>query len=194
MSHLSALAIPILYYALKDSGLAAFLLLAGVTVLFITIDLLRLRRNSFRHFFIVLFGSQLRRREFNSLTGGSYLLLASLVCLLIFGILGGKPGVFVAAVSFVILGDTAAAIVGLLFGRIRFYRKTLEGTLACLAACLLVAWVVSRLKGLDLPLGVGILGAITASAVEVMPVEVNDNVVVPLVSGAVMMIARSLLP
>ncbi len=180
-----------LYYALKDSWLLAFLLLAGATVTFITIDLLRLRRNPFRHFFIVLFGSQLRRREFNSLTGGSYLLLASLVSLIIFRT---QPGVFVAAVSFLILGDTAAALVGLSFGRIRILRKTLEGTLACLVVCLFVAWVVSRLKGLDLPLGVGILGAITASAVEAMPVEVNDNVVVPLVSGAVMMIALVLLP
>lgn len=165
--------------------------MAGATVIFITVDLLRLRRNPFKHFFIVLFGSQLRRREFNSLTGGSYLLLASLVSLLIFG---SRPGVFIAAVSFLILGDTAAAIVGLSFGRIRFFRKTLEGTLACLAVCLAVAWIVSHLKGLDLPLGVGILGALTASAVEVMPVEVNDNVVVPLVSGVVMMIALSLLP
>jgi dolichol kinase len=174
------------YYALLNARLLMLVLMTTATVLVITTDLLRLRRNPFKHFFIVLFGSQLRRREFDSLTGGSYLFLAALVSMLIFG---SRPGVFIAAISFLIVGDTAAAVVGLSFGRVRFFRKTLEGTLACLAACLLVAWVVSSLKGLDLRLRDGILGAVSASIVEAMPVEVNDNVVVPIVSGAVMMVA-----
>jgi glycerol-3-phosphate acyltransferase PlsY len=125
------------------------------------------------------------------LTGASYLMLASMVCMLIFGIgpAGRVSGVFIAAISFLALGDTAAAIVGLSIGRVRIFRKTLEGTLAGLLVCIGVAWVVSILPGLDFPLGIGILGAVSASVVEALPIEVNDNVVVPLLSGTVMMIA-----
>jgi glycerol-3-phosphate acyltransferase PlsY len=48
---------------------------------------------------------------------------------------------------------------------------------------------VSILPGLDLPIGIGILGAVSASVVEVLPIEVNDNVVIPLLSGTLMMVA-----
>lgn len=161
---------------------------------FVLIDILRLRLNPFKSIFIILFGSMLRRKELTDLTGGSYLMLASLTCMLLFGASQSGRGVFIAAISFLVLGDTVAALVGLAIGRIRIFRKTLEGMLAGLFVCLTVAWIVSRLPGLDLPLSIGILGAVSASAVEALPIDVNDNVVIPLLSGAVMMIAMQLLP
>jgi len=165
--------------------------MAGAAIIFLLIDFMRLRLTSVKSVFIVLFGSMLRRKELSSLTGASYLMLASTVCLLIFGIgpEGHVSGVFIAAISFLALGDTAAAIVGLSFGRVKIFRKTLEGTLAGLLVCIGVAWVVSVLPGLDFPIGIGILGAVSASVVEALPIEVNDNVVIPLLSGTVMMVA-----
>jgi glycerol-3-phosphate acyltransferase PlsY len=168
-------------------------LMATATIIFLLVDFLRLRLNPVKNIFIILFGSLLRRREFSSLTGGSYLMLASLVCMLIFGSSDSGRGVFMAAIGFLSLGDTAAAIVGLSFGRVKIFRKTLEGTLAGLLVSVGVAWVVSILPGLDLPLGIGILGAVSASIVEALPIEVNDNVVIPLLSGAAMMIALQIL-
>lgn len=166
-------------------------LMAGATLIFLLIDFMRLRITSMKGIFIVLFGSLLRRKEFSSLTGGSYLMLASMTCMLIFGRdpAGRVSGVFIAAISFLALGDTAAAIVGLSIGRVKIFRKTLEGTLAGLLVCLGVAWIVSILPGLDFPIGIGILGAVSASVVEALPIEVNDNVVIPLLSGTVMMVA-----
>jgi glycerol-3-phosphate acyltransferase PlsY len=166
-------------------------MMTAAAIIFLLIDFMRLRVTSVKSIFIVLFGSMLRRKELTSLTGASYLMLASMVCMLIFGIgpSGRVSGVFIAAISFLALGDTAAAIVGLSIGRVRIFRKTLEGTLAGLLVCMGVAWVVSILPGLDFPLGIGILGAVSASVVEALPIEVNDNVVVPLLSGTVMMIA-----
>ena len=126
-------------------------------------------------------------------------MLAALVCMLVFGsgVLGATraqgKAVFIAAMSFLAIGDTVAAIVGLSFGRIKIFRKTLEGTAAGLIACLGIAWLVSILPGLDLPLTVGILGAASASVVEALPIEVNDNVVVPVLSGATMMVALQFL-
>ena len=166
-------------------------MMAAAALIFLLMDFLRLRITSMKSIFIVLFGSLLRRKEFSSLTGGSYLMLASLVCMLIFGMgpEGRVSGVFIAAIGFLALGDTAAAIVGLSIGQVKIFRKTLEGTLAGLFVCIGVAWLVSILPGLDFPLGIGILGAVSASVVEALPIEVNDNVVIPLLSGTVMMVA-----
>ncbi|OYD16990.1 hypothetical protein CH330_01210 [candidate division WOR-3 bacterium JGI_Cruoil_03_51_56] len=181
-----ALLIPILYYLMPQR--LAILLMAITTITFLVIDFLRLHLNPFKGIFIILFGSLLRRKEFTSLTGGSYLMLASLVCILIFGSSQSGRGVFIAAVSFLIIGDTVAAIVGIAVGSIRIFRKTLEGTVSGLASCIGVAYIVSILPGLDLPLSIGILGAVSASVVEALPIEVNDNVVVPVLSGAIMMV------
>jgi glycerol-3-phosphate acyltransferase PlsY len=169
--------------------------MGAATLAFIVIDFLRLHLNPFKSFFVILFGSLLRRREFTSLTGGSYLMLSSFVCILVFG--GGMFGMtpesgkaaVIAAICFLAVGDTIAAVVGQSIGRIRVFRKTLEGTLAGLASCIVMAYVVSVLPGLDLPLRIGILGAVSASVVEALPIEVNDNVVVPIFSGTVMMVA-----
>ncbi|MEO0009427.1 MAG: hypothetical protein ABIK51_02780 [candidate division WOR-3 bacterium] len=164
--------------------------MAVATTIFLVVDLLRLRLNPFKDIFIILFGSLLRRKEFSSLTGGSYLMVASLVCMLLFG---NNRGVFIAAISFLAIGDTVAAIVGLSIGKIRIFRKTVEGTLAGLAACIGVAYLISVLPNIDLPLLVGIIGAVSAAVVEALPFEINDNVVIPMFSGTVMMVALQLL-
>jgi len=154
-----------------------------VAVLFVAVDLLRLRLHRLKDVFVVLFGSMLRRRELTTLTGGSHLLIASLLVVFIY-----EPRVFVPATAFLALGDTAAAIVGLSIGRVKFWHKTLEGTLAGLLTCVGVAWVCSILPYWSLPLPVGLVGAFAASLVEALPTEVNDNVAVPVVSGLVMQV------
>jgi len=156
-------------------------LLIIFTLLFLAVDFLRLRIHRAKDVFIVLFGSFLRRQEFSALIGGSYLLLATLLAAFVY-----EPRVMIAAVSFLAIGDTVAAIVGLSVGRIRFWHKTVEGTAAGLVSCIGVSYVLSILPYWSVPLGVGIVGAVTASLVEALPIEVNDNVTVPLVTGLVM--------
>jgi glycerol-3-phosphate acyltransferase PlsY len=164
------------------------ILLAIAAIIFITVDFLRLHLNPIKGIFIILFGSLLRKREFSSLTGGSYLLLASLATILIFD----DPGVFIAAISFLAIGDTVAAIVGLSVGRVKIFRKSLEGSLAGLIGCLVVAYIVSILPEKNLPFQIALWGAVAAALVEALPIEVNDNVVVPILSAIVMQLVKSL--
>ncbi|MEO0075504.1 MAG: hypothetical protein ABIK31_05275 [candidate division WOR-3 bacterium] len=155
-------------------------------IIYITIDYIRLHSKAVRKPFLILFGQMLRRREFNSFTGGTYLLLASFISMIIFP----EPGIFICATSFLVIGDTVAALVGLKFGRQKVFRKSVEGTVACLISCLLIAFVVSKLPQKSLVLGVGIIGAFAATIVEALPIEVNDNVVIPIVSGAIMQVLK----
>ncbi len=188
--HLTTLLIPLFYFGLDDvmvSGTTLRLsqgMIALALVWVVTLDYLRLRVSLVKGVFVVLFGSLLRRKELTGLTGGSHLLIGSLLAALVY-----EPGVLLPAVAFLGLGDTMAAVVGLSFGRIRIWGKTLEGTLACLLSCLAVAGVSSILPYWNLPFGVGILGAVTASLAEVLPFKVNDNLAIPLMSGLVMEVA-----
>ncbi len=186
---MAALVIPVAYYLIPIRSLSLTLMTIA-TAIFLIVDLLRLRLNPFKDIFIILFGTLLRRKEFTSLTGGSYLMVASLVCMFLFG---ANKGVFIAAISFLAVGDTVAAIVGLSIGKIRIFRKTLEGTVAGLIACIGVAYLVSHLPYIDMPFLIGIIGAVSAAAVEALPFEINDNVVIPIFSGAIMMIFLQLL-
>lgn len=102
--------------------------------------------------------------------------------------------IFLAAAAFLIIGDTVAAIVGQLLGRVRIFGKSLEGTLSNFLACVLIALFLSKLpippKGIFLPLKIGVIGAICASVVELMPFKINDNVAIPVVAGIVMQIGK----
>ena len=82
---------------------------------------------------------------------------------------------------FMSVGDSAAAFVGQRYGRIPIGKKSLEGTLACFFACLLLTLP----SGLTLPLAV--TGAAVAAITELIPKPLlNDNLAIPVFSGAAM--------
>lgn len=158
---------------------------------FLIVDFLRLHISPIKSIFIILFGSLLRKKEFTSLTGGSYLMLASLVNILIFE----DRGIFMASIAFLAVGDTMAALIGLTHGRTKIFtlRKTLEGMIACFLSCALVSYVLSILPNVNLPFKIGLIGAGIATIIEILPLEVNDNVLIPLVSAISMQIFKTLL-
>ena len=83
-------------------------------------------------------------------------------------------------------GDGLASLVGKAFGHIRpvfLCGKSFEGSLACFFAVLIASWRVCH----NLP--VSLAAAFTASAVEALPLEDFDNVVVPLAVGLVVFLA-----
>ena len=92
------------------------------------------------------------------------------------------------------IGDGAAAVVGRRYGRTRypFSPKSVEGSAAFFVTAFLAA-IPFGLVGVE-PLGLGTLavGAFTAAVVEALPVDINDNLRVPLVAGAAMLLAQSL--
>ncbi|MFQ6091769.1 MAG: diacylglycerol/polyprenol kinase family protein [bacterium] len=173
--HLSSLAIPIGIYFLPER--TCIKILFPLTVIFLSVEILRMVHRPTSKIFYTLFGPILRRKERFTLTGSTTLLMASLVSVLVF-----QKYIAVAALCFLILGDTMAALVGKSYGRIRLFRKrTMEGSLACLFTCLIVVLVVP-------PLGfaVGLVGAVVATIIELLPIPLDDNFLIPILSGAAM--------
>jgi dolichol kinase len=175
--HLASLSIPLGYYLSPDAWQRDWerALLAAVLVS-LAIEVFRLNhprtRNVFRHFF----GELLRNHEEVSLLGSTYLLIACLLSIHLFA----KP-IAVLALAFLIVGDTMAAIVGKTLGRTPIFGKTLEGSMACFLVCFGLTLLVP-----EVPLPVGLVGALVATIFELLPVPLDDNFRIPLSAGFAM--------
>jgi glycerol-3-phosphate acyltransferase PlsY len=157
------------------------MLLAMVCFAVGMVDFLRLHINGIKEAFILFFGSFLRRHEIRRLSGASYLLLGCFITSLLYG----KP-IVVAACSYIIVGDTFAAIFGQNIKSPRiFQNKTVLGTVAFLVASMISAYILHILTG-ALPLSHLIVGAIAASVFESLPLPLDDNFSVPIITGFVM--------
>ncbi len=177
-THMGALVIPGGYYLLGLSKVQMLYIMLPITALMILIDLSRLRGWRFwTNFAEPLVGGMVRSHEKDGdFTGATYILTSVCCTVALFA----RP-IAVAALAFIIVGDTLAAIIGRKFGRLRFGRKSVEGSLACLVGTVIVALVAP-----DLSLQAGIFGAVVATVTEAVSLGIDDNISVPVISGLAM--------
>jgi len=154
-----------------------------VSFVVIIIDFFRLHINGVKEGFILFFGSFLRRHEFTRLSGATYLLLGCLITSFLY-----QKSVAVASCTFIIVGDTFAAILGQSIKGPKIFRKTLVGSLSFFAAS--IGTVIIFYNFLNLPWQHLIIGAIAATIFEALPLPWNDNFSVPIFTGAVISLMR----
>ncbi|MEE9441198.1 MAG: diacylglycerol/polyprenol kinase family protein [candidate division Zixibacteria bacterium] len=175
--HLFALVIPI-GYALVAFQTAVFgVALAAVVA--ILIDISRFRQWKIWKYLSIILTPIIRDHEVKGgFTGASYILTTAALCIIFFP----KP-IAIAALVFIIIGDTAAALIGRRFGKHKLYKKkSIEGSLACLISLVAVSFVIP-----GLPTAVGLIGALTATLAEAFCGKLDDNLFVPISSGLVML-------
>jgi glycerol-3-phosphate acyltransferase PlsY len=173
-----------LYYLLgRQRALTCYGLLIAVVL---AVDMIRLRIPAFNQFIQTRFSGFIRKNEANKLTGTAPYVLGIGLTLLLY-----RTEIATAAICFLAFGDVAATAVGERYGRTKISgEKSLEGTLAFVAIAVTVGFLLT-LTGIQLTNGIILAGAIAAAGVELVPLPVNDNLVIPLVSGGVMeLIAR----
>jgi dolichol kinase len=130
-----------------------------------------------------------KEKERAKISTTTLFLTSALITIVIF-----PRGVAVAALLFLTVGDPIAEIVGVNYGRLKIVGgKTLEGTLAGFAACLLAASPLLLLERLDLSPVALLIGAAAAAVTELFTLRVDDNFTVPIGSGLAMVAARWLL-
>jgi len=174
--HFSGLVVPIGYYLLPDPLGDRVLVVA--TIVAIVIDVVRLNEPRIRTFFYYFFGKLVRDHERHNLLGSTYVLLASLLCAYAFD----RP-IAIVSMGFLVVGDAVAAIVGRRFGRTKVFGKTLEGSLACFGSCIVVALLY---PGDPFTWRMILGGALTATAFELMPIPLDDNLRISLSGGFAM--------
>jgi len=177
LTHLGALVIPVGYYYLGLSRFEALAVMIPVTLLMTWIDIARLLDWKFWHFLKPLIAPVVRDHEMRGDFTGAFYILAT-ACLVI--AFYAKP-VAIASLAFIIIGDTAAALIGRRFGKHRYRGKSLEGSLAFLAASLIVVILAP-----EIPYMIGVIGAVVATVTEGISGSLDDNLSVPLVSGLAM--------
>lgn len=158
----------------------ALLFYAVLFVLVLALDLARLRIPAVNQFIFNRFGSFIRSNEATKLTGTPAYILGVGLSLYLF-----RTDVAATAICFLAFGDVAATTVGERYGKMKIGGKSLEGTLAFLVAAAGAGLLLS-LAGIALPTGLILPGALVAAGVELLPLPINDNLVIPLVSGGTM--------
>ncbi|MEI7694725.1 MAG: phosphatidate cytidylyltransferase [Chlorobium sp.] len=180
--HLSSLSIPVIYWFINRE--LALLLLVPLFCGFFVIDLLKNFSGTVSTWYYKAFGSMLRTHELQGnkayLNGATHIVMAALLLVLFF-----PKIIAVTAFTLVAVSDTIAAIVGKIFGRHRFGKKSLEGSMAFFLSALLIVAVVPGLN-----LFVGVAMSITATITEAFIVrfgdfKIDDNLAIPLFSATV---------
>jgi dolichol kinase len=151
-------------------------ILACYAFAMLVIDVVRLMLPSLNSNFTRTFGALMRSTEVKTLNTSTYFVLGSLVAMTFFP----KP-VAVVAILYLAFGDPLAAIVGMRFGKTRFFGKSIEGSAACFLVCLVIG-----LPFFAPP--VALFGALTATLSELMPFPINDNFRIPILSGLALML------
>ena len=172
--HLGAIAIPVGYFFLGKIIVLPCLFLA----LFISLalDYVRLFGSQRSRDFVTKYlGIMIRPSEKKNFIGATYILTGSILTILLFD----KP-IAIAAIAFIVVGDTAGAIIGRLWGRVRFRSKSLEGSISFFLASCLVAVIIPGVH-----LWIMLIGAVTATIVEAITLHIDDNLIVPISSAAI---------
>jgi len=174
--HNISLAIPIGYHYLSKE--TALIVLFPVFGFYLFFDVLRLVHPGFRQFFDRVITSRfLREREHKGLIGSTYFLIGALLTIILF-----PKEIAIASLYILIISDTAAALVGVMWGKTRLASgKSLEGSLAFFLSGLVI--VGFTMRGHELW---GCLGVLGATLAELFPVVLDDNLLIPLVAGGIM--------
>jgi len=125
-----------------------------------------------------------RKRDLGRFVAGPVTLgTGALFALLLLPAPAAQIGIFALA-----FGDGFAGLAGKMFGKTRpafLYGKSVEGSLACFTATFLFAFFVSN------NFTVSLIAAVTATAVEALPLKDCDNILLPLAVGFAVRLAMN---
>ncbi len=161
------------------------LFLGLILVLVGVIEFIRLRRPEINVRFLAKFEGMYRESEILLPSGIFWTLLGSWLTMVVFT----NKRIVLPALGFLVFGDTLAALGGKKWGKRPWPKnpaKTLEGSagfavVSALWALLFVRWPVA------------ILGALSGAWLEARPMPYNDNLWVPLLSGAALSVLNLVL-
>lgn len=151
--------------------------LVGIALL---VEGVRLKLPGVNNLLVARFGLLLKESESRKVTGATYFVLSALAVFLLF-----DESIAIAVLLFLSLGDPVAALAGKRAPGIRFFGKSPLGTLAIVVVALGIAGVLSGAGVADRHCGLYV-GAVAAGLAELLPLPLDDNLTIPLVSGGVM--------
>ena len=177
--YLRPLAVLLIINYLRTDKKQALTLIGSVALFFLALDLIRLFSKKINVFFFKKVKELYKTKEYKKFSSITLFLFASFLSVLLF-----DKSIAVLAVSYLIFGDFFSKFFGIYFGRTRIFEKTFEGSLAHFNACLISGYIF--LHFVSVPIPAYLTGVFVASLSEVLPLGVNDNFSVALLSASSM--------
>lgn len=164
----------------------ALLLVGAVTICFLVFDFVRLVHSRVNLFIFKNFISLFKQKEETRLSSMTLFLIAYTVTILLF-----DKAIAYTVITFLIFGDMFAKFFGLQYGRRRLFNKTIEGTLAHFACCVVAGLIVSEHFPISSnisasPAVLALIGAGVSTLTEVTPMGMDDNLSIALVTSVVL--------
>jgi len=164
----------------------AFAIYGVLILVVLLIEIARLRFSVLNNYIFTHVGGVIRENEAQKMTGTVPYVLGVGLSLYAY-----PTPVATAAICFLAFGDVAATTIGERYGKTKIGGKSLEGTAAFIVASLLIGFLLP-VVGLKLASWVIILGAVTAAGIELLPLPLNDNLLIPILAGGAMAFASTL--
>lgn len=175
--HITILAILVVYVAFSQQFGAqiALLIIIGLLIFFFILEYFRLELNWKMPFFSAF----IRSKEQHRMYGVIFFLTATIILLAVFDF-----PIALAALLMTTFGDMSAALAGKRFGTTLIFRnKTLVGFVTELIVNLTIGIIISFFTPLNIY--IPIFMAFTATIVETLLDELDDNLIVPICAGFV---------
>lgn len=168
----------ILGYAFVPRPIALWIM--GILFFVVLIlDFFRLFVPKLNSFIMKIFGGVSRQEELSQPSGMPYTFAGAYFTMLFFP----EKSIALTALWYQVFGDGMATLVGQKFGQIRIYQKTLAGGTACFLSCLVFSLFLFDYR-------LAILGSATAALIELLPLPLNDNLSIPIISALVLKYAQ----
>ena len=184
----------LLYFLFIQTDRFLILSVLGLlTVLSCFVEFTRLRNPRVNEFCVRAFGMIIRTSEVHSVSGMPYYAASCFLALSIF-----PEKVAVLSILYLTFGDPIASFVGILSKKkaIPILKgKSFQGTAAAFLTCALLTWLYLKsttLFSLDL-IRMTLLGGFAGAVAELLPLEIDDNFTIPMVSGFIMWLGLILL-
>ena len=176
--HIFNIIIPLFHIYVLKNKIDMIIFLSAMVIFCFFIEIFRIQSSFISKFFKKYLFFMMRSFEKQgSLTGSTWVFVGALITIILI------PQPFsLLALFFLAFGDSLAALVGMKFPFIKIGNKTLSGSLACFIVCIFVGVILNFKLSLDIIL----IGAFTATIVELISIKINDNISIPVLSGCAM--------
>ncbi len=172
--HLVSMMFPLGYFVIERENMLIFI--ATLFVISLGMELGIIFIPSIGQYINPIFKSIMRGAEEKKISGATYLLAGAGITIYFF-----DKDVAIIALLLVSVSDTAAAIVGTAYGKVRLWGKTLEGSTAYFTATGILMMLMQSLT-----LEQMLVGLFTGTLVELLPIPINDNLTMPVIAGFAM--------
>lgn len=176
---------PYLYFGCSRQMMAAAL--GTLLAVAMSVEYSRARWEWFNSIAIRVMGPVMRDTEVNQLTGIPFYMASCLFAFLIF-----PHHVTVLSIMYLAFGDPSSSFFGVLYGKNKIFpNKSLQGTLGGFIVCAVVTLIYLVTQNIDPGkiLVLSLLGGFAGSVAELLPLNIDDNFAIPVVSGALMALA-----